>query len=243
MFCEIYKLQVAQDGKALIIKSGTCKPQFYMPLGDIKHGINAVEDYCSRNKIKPVFTKIPYSHTRYFEANGYKISEDRNSFDYIFRNQDLCSYQGKDYRKQRNNLANYLKTFTPAYTEDILEHIDECKAFTIAHYNKNDVLNPTMRILDNIHEFECRGGIVWNNDTIQGFCVYETISGDTVLSHVELTDNSHRGIHAYMINEMSKRIGGEYVNKEDDVGLMGLRKFKESYNPWQMLKKYNAAME
>ena len=58
-----------------------------------------------------------------------------------------------------------------------------------------------------------------------------------------LTDNSHRGIHAYMISEMSKRISEEYINKEDDVGLSGLRRFKETYNPCSMLKKYIAYIE
>ena len=60
------------------------------------------------------------------------------------------------------------------------------------------------------------------------------------MSHVELNDNSHRGIHAYMISEMSKSIDEKYINKEDDMGLVGLRRFKESYHPSCMLKKYKA---
>ena len=78
---------------------------------------------------------------------------------------------------------------------------------------------------------------------MQGFCIYENVSPDTILSHIELTNNEYRGAHAYMINEMSKRLDVEYINKEDDVGLQGLRRFKESFNPCSMFKKHTACLE
>jgi hypothetical protein len=66
------------------------------------------------------------------------------------------------------------------------------------------------------------------------------VSDNTVISHIELTNNEHRGTHAFLIKEMSGRINEEYVNKEDDMGLSGLRRFKETYNPCTMIKKYIA---
>lgn len=242
MYSEIYKLQIAENDNSIIIKSCDVKPFFYMPLGDVNHGIESILEYCRENKIKPIISKIPSSHLGYFDTSKFKVKEDRNSFDYIFRNSDLEAYEGKDFRKQRNNLSNYLKTFEARYTEDVLDHFVECKAFTLDHFTDADIYNPTLRMLENMKDFGCRGGIVWNGNTIQGFCIYEKVSPNTALSHVELTDNSHRGIHAYMINEMSKRIEDEFINKEDDMGLEGLRKFKESYNPCTMLKKYTAVL-
>lgn len=243
MFCEIYKLKIAESDNSIIIRSGNNKPVFYMPLGDTERGIAAILEYCKAKKIKPVIAKIPYTHLEYFNPAMFKIKEDRNSFDYIFRNRDLAGYEGKEFRKQRNNLSSFIKVYTPYYTEDIYNHVDECKAFTLSHFSKVDIYNPTLRLLGSMEKFDCRGGIVWNGDTMLGFCIYQKLTDDTVLSHVELCDTSHRGIHVYMINEMSKRIPEEYVNKEDDVGLAGLRRFKESYNPWDMLKKYSATME
>lgn len=243
MYGREYKLQISNDDKSVIIRSGITKPVFYMPLGDTIHGIEAVMDFCRGKKVKPIFAKIPEEYCSIFTGFGFKVKEDRNSFDYIFRNSDLARYEGKEYRKQRNNMANYLKTCDPVYTEDLESHIEECKAFTLNNYNKNDIIEPTFRILDNLDKFNFHGGIVFNGKNIQAFCVYEKICDDTVLSHVELTDNSHRGVHAYMISEMSKRIQEEYINKEDDMGLAGLRRFKESYNPCRMLKKYTACLE
>lgn len=243
MYCEEYKLKIYDDSKTIIIHSGYNKPSYYMPLGDTEHGVKTILEYCSKNNTKPVFTKIPESHVALFKDFKFKIKEDRNSFDYIFRNSDLAEYNGKDFRKQRNNLASYLKISTPEYTEDIREHIIECKEFTLKHFDKVDIIHPTLRMLDNLDRFNCSGGMVWNEGKLQAFCVYEKVSNDTVLSHIELTDNSHRGIHTYMISEMSKSISEEYINKEDDLGLSGLRRFKETYNPCTMLKKYIACIE
>jgi hypothetical protein len=242
MFSELYKLRIAEDEKTVIIHSGINKPSFYMPLGDTEQGINKVVDYCIQNKIKPVFTKIPESHVGLFESLKFKVKEDRNSFDYIFKNPDLAAYEGKDFRKQRNNLSSFYKECSPVYNEDIYNHIDACKSFTRDHYTEFDILNPTMRILDNIEHFNFLGGIVTCEDQIQAFCIYEKISDKVVLSHIELTNNAHRGAHAFLIKEMSSRIGEEYINKEDDMGLSGLRRFKESYNPCAMLKKYTACL-
>ena len=98
-------------------------------------------------------------------------------------------------------------------------------------------------MLDNADSFKLKGGVVLNNGEISAFCLYEKISEDMVVSHVELTDNSHRGIHAYLINELAKKTGEKYINKEDDMGLPGLRRFKESFNPDHMLKKYRAFLK
>lgn len=240
MYGDIYKLKISYDSKCVIILSELGKPNFYMPLGDTEYGIKSVLQYCRENNMEPVFTKIPQNYTGLFEGLNFTVKEDRDSFDYIYSNSELTKYEGKRFRKQRNNLYNYLKNYTPVYTDDILNHIDKCKEFTLAHFDNVDIVNPTIRILDNINNLNCFGGIVWNEDKIQAFCIYEKIWQDTVLAHVELTDNSHRGIHAYLINEVSKRINERYINKEDDVGLAGLRRFKESFNPCTMLKKFTA---
>ncbi len=95
-------------------------------------------------------------------------------------------------------------------------------------------------MLDNIDLLNLKGGVIINDGEISAFCLYEKLSDDMILSHVELTDNSHRGVHAYLINEMAKNISETYINKEDDMGIPGLRRFKETYNPRYMLKKYKA---
>ena len=242
MYGDIYKLKIWDDDRTVIIHSDMDKPCFYMPLGDTEHGIEAVLDYCKINNIKPSFCKIPSTHINLFKEMKFKLLEDRNSFDYIFKNSDFLEYEGKKFRKQRNNLYSYLKICTPNYTQDIKDHIEQCRELTLKYYNEEDIINPTLKILDNFDEFSLKGGMVWDNDTLKAFCIYEKVDNDTIQSHVELNDGSHRGIHSYMINAMAHNITESYINKEDDMGLSGLRRFKESFNPCSMLVKYRACM-
>lgn len=240
MYSELYKLKIYHDDRTIIIYSGVPKPSFYMPLGDIEYGIKLVLEYCKNQKIKPHFTKIPASHIEIFKSMNFKIKEDRNSFDYIYSNLDLATYDGPKFQKQRNNVSNYLKTNTPVYSCDIVNNIEKCKEFTMKYYAGSDVVQPTLKILDCIEEFNLKGGIVWNGSDMHAYNIYEIVDDNMAISHVELTNNSHRGVHAYMINEMSKNIDVEFINKEDDMGLSGLRRFKERYNPYTLLVKYSA---
>lgn len=243
MYSELYKLKMYHDDKTIVICSSDGMPSFYMPLGETEYGIKLILEYCRKHQLKPHFTKIPGSHVEIFKAMNYKIEEDRNAFDYIYLSSDLAAYEGSNFRKQRNNVSNYLKTNTPVYTSDIAHNIEKCRDFTLKHYAGTDVVQPTLKLLDCIDEFNLKGGIVWNGSDMQAYCIYEKITDNVALSHVELTDNSHRGVHAYMINEMSKNMGAEFINKEDDMGLAGLRRFKENYNPCTLLAKYSAYMD
>lgn len=240
MYNELYNLEIAEEGEATIIRSDPDNTSFYMPLGDIEGGIAAVLEYCSRKGTTPVFSKIPEAYIGIFIDNNFIIEEDRDSFDYIFRNSDFMEYKGKSFRNQRNNLYSYLKSFSPVFDERVELYIDKCKAFTRKYHNTPDKLKPTYKMLDKINEFNLKGGVVLDGDDVAAFCLYEKVSDDMVQSHVELTNNSHRGVHEFLINQLAQRIEEVYINKEDDMGLPGLRRFKSKYNPCTMLKKYKA---
>ncbi|MDI6618716.1 MAG: phosphatidylglycerol lysyltransferase domain-containing protein [Clostridiales bacterium] len=242
MYSDLYKLKLYHDDRTVIISQSVNSPVFYVPLGDTEYGVKLVVDYCKALGLAPIFVKVTEKYFELFDEFKFKLKEDRNSFDYVFKNSDLASYKGKKYRKQRNNLSNYLRTVRATYTDDIYNHIDECKAFTYKFYNnRKEIYNPTIKILGRAVDLGCRGGIVWDGPSIQGYCIYESISKDTALSHVELTDNTERGVHSFMIKNVSSDIDEDYINKEDDMGLPGLRRFKESYSPCFMIKKYIAS--
>lgn len=240
MYKDLYKLHISDDAGAVVIRSDNDGTSFYMPLGNTMEGIKAVLAYCEENNITPMFSKIPEAYLGIFNDFGFRIEEDRDSFDYVFRNLDFLEYQGKEFRNQRNNLYSYLRNFEPSFSEDIKSYIEKCKAFTEKYHNSSDKLEPTLRMLDSIDLFGLKGGVVLNQDEVAAFCLYEKVSEDMVVSHVELTDNSHRGVHAYLIHELAKVIGDKYINKEDDMGIEGLRRFKETYNPCTMIRKFKA---
>ena len=66
-------------------------------------------------------------------------------------------------------------------------------------------------------------------------------SEDTAYIHVEKANPEIRGLYPFINQQFLIHCfpTAKWVNREDDMGLEGLRKAKMSYNPAFMAKKYN----
>jgi hypothetical protein len=92
------------------------------------------------------------------------------------------------------------------------------------------------------NELELRCGIIKAGGAIAAFSVGERLNADTALIHIEKADTSYDGAYAVINNEFVKNewSGLKYINREDEMGLEGLRKSKLSYQPEYMVEMYSA---
>ena len=81
--------------------------------------------------------------------------------------------------------------------------------------------------------------------TMQGFAFGGPLGGDTIVEHVEKANVSYNGIYQKLNNEFCRSLGDryEFVNREEDMGLEGLRKSKMSYRPVRLVDKYIALID
>lgn len=81
--------------------------------------------------------------------------------------------------------------------------------------------------------------LVYVDDVIEGFTLGTYLREEkTAYIHVEKANPDIRGLYAFINREFLKNCfsEAEYVNREDDMGLEGLRKAKLSYNPIELIK-------
>ena len=178
---------------------------------------------------------------------------DRDSFDYIYDIHDLAELKGRKYQKKRNHLNRFRDAYPAHSLEPITgENIDEVTALVEKWY--------ALRLAENPHgDFQLeqeaigkalRKGRILSLEglllRVDGQPVAMTLgsrSNETTFDiHFEKALDSADGAYVAINNGFARYLREKYpevlwLNREDDMGIEGLRKAKESYNPNRLLEK------
>ncbi len=179
--------------------------------------------------------------------DGFSIEFDRDGSDYIYRRSDLAELSGKKYHQKRNHLKKFNR-YEYDFSLISEKDFDECIYFLTGNYNDKADYNFSAvaeqyainTYFSNFRELELVGGIIRTDGRISAVTVGEPLNSDTFCVHIEKADRSLDGIYAGINNCFVREcMGGfDYVNREEDLGIEGLRKAKLSYHPVFLLNKY-----
>lgn len=176
------------------------------------------------------------------------------AWDYVYSREKLATLKGKRLHGKRNHINRFLETY-PDYEykklassmyKECIGVYDEWKEGK--DLSPEEFLNERRSVtlaLSNMEELGLTGGAILINGEIKAFCVGERIREDIQLIHIEKADAEINGLFAminqqYVLNECQDV---EYINREEDMGVEGMRKAKRSYYPDYMVKKYFASKE
>ena len=181
----------------------------------------------------------------------YSFYESRDSFDYIYRVDELAKLEGKKYHSKRNHIAYFERNYSWNYEEINSDNISECiemnNEWFELNYDKDPFgLENESEVLDllfkNYERFGFKGGLLRIDGKVIAFTFGEELNKKTFNTHFEKAFSDIRGAYP-MINmqfAFNSLTDYEFVNREDDVGSEGLRKAKLSYHPFDLIKKYTA---
>ncbi len=175
---------------------------------------------------------------------------DREYSDYIYEVDDLIRLSGSKYHGKKNHLNKFLNTYAFSYEKITEDNIEECrrmkeewavrKGGDIEEYREElDIID---KVLDNYDKFNLIGGLIRIDGKVSAFTIGEAISEDTFVTHFEKADEDIPGLYQAINQQFAANSisGFKYVNREDDIGLPGIRQAKLSYRPVMMFDKYNA---
>lgn len=175
------------------------------------------------------------------------VEEVDGGADYIYDARSLKALEGKKYHKKRNHLKkieNYNYSFSTLTENDF----DECIAFAAGKYNEKENANSSFVheqyaidvFFKYFDELELSGGVLRVDGKLKAFTIGEIITPDTADIHIEKADTNIDGAYAAINNFYAKALPENirYINREEDLGIEGLRKSKLSYYPEILLKKY-----
>ena len=184
----------------------------------------------------------------------FNITPDRNRFDYVYLAQDLINLSGRKFHGQKNHLNAFRKKYPDAKYLPITEEIIPlCRKELNVWYEAHRRANPDdtftcyeqaaiHEIFDHFDAFKVKGGAILIDGKVAAFTFGEKLNSDTAVIHVEKANSDIRGIYtainqSFVEHEWSEMI---YINREEDMGVEGLRRAKESYHPIKMIEKFNA---
>ncbi|MDR1793671.1 MAG: phosphatidylglycerol lysyltransferase domain-containing protein [Bacteroidales bacterium] len=174
--------------------------------------------------------------------------------DYLYKMEDLCYLKGKKYQPKRNHINNFKKNYNYSYNQLTINDIEEClemhEVWQSEHCSRiNYMLEKefcaTRKALLNLNALELKGGVLRIDNQVVAFTLGYKLNSNTFDVCIEKALSQYNGAYQ-VINQMfvSQQLTDfEYINREEDLGNEGLRKAKQSYYPYKMLKKYIAKLK
>ncbi|MHA1916390.1 MAG: DUF2156 domain-containing protein [Promethearchaeota archaeon] len=183
-----------------------------------------------------------------FSSLNLEIVEDRNNWDYIYEVENLKTLPGNRYRQNRRWLNKFLDSYQFDFqliSEEVIEKVKKLQVeWWLKRGGEEDKALEEEQIaiyeaLDNFTELKYKGALLCIDDTCAAYTFGEMLNPDTLVIHIEKAHKEFEGAYQAINNLFLKKCCEDilYVNREQDLGINGLRRAKESYKPIQMVMK------
>jgi len=222
---------------------------FWAPVGDWDLDWRKIY---SRIK-KPIrFIRVPEKLKQIWleQLPGIMVQESRDHWDYLYLVQELIELKGNKFHKKKNLLNQFVKKYDFTYVELEQTYIEHALALQTEWCLWKECFNSPALDAENkviiriFHDFDKIKGLfgagLLVDQKMIAYTVAEELEPDTLVIHFEKGCPNYKGVYQ-AINQLflkNSASGYKYVNREQDLGELGLRKAKESYHPVGYLKKY-----
>ncbi len=199
-------------------------------------------------KIKPLIGMLNKTNAEilsHLYPDMFTFKEERDSADYIYSSENLALLLGKKFHAKRNHISKFTRNNENfCYKEMDSTNFED--AYMVAHMwdmknngDKSELL-AIREALDKFSELSLMGGVLYVNSRPVAMTIASPINSSVLDIHFEKAVDVD-GAYAVINNEFAKA-HRDYLqfNREEDLGLEGLRKSKLSYNPDKILMKYTA---
>ena len=235
--------------------------KFFMePLGYIDDNsliniIDYLESTRKKEKSKWLFGDVSINFLNRLEAiykENLIFEEEINNFDYVYNFDDLRNLSGRNFRKKRNKYNQFIKNYNykTSFFKSFLDNKEknECLEFLEEWSLENKEMDEeflaeidgTRNLINYLDELDLDLMKLYVDNELIGISIGESFNDSMYIVHVEKCLKEFKGAYAFINNSLLKNsfLDLKYVNREEDLGVLGLRKSKMSYNPKFFERKY-----
>ena len=225
--------------------------------GDKKAVIEALLQDAEARGIPCRLTGLTEQDARDLESwfpGRFQLRNNRDSYDYVYDIQDLADLKGKKYQKKRNHV-NRFRANHPDHRLISLDstNLASAHAFVDEWFRRRIEADPEgdfvleqlamEKAFLHFDELEMEGLMLTDQDQVLAVTMGSRLSPDTFDIHFEKALAEVDGAYSVINCEFARHLREKYpevryLNREDDMGLEGLRKAKLSYLPCHMVEKH-----
>ncbi len=188
----------------------------------------------------------------------FRFHPDRNGCDYVYRIGDLAELKGRNYQKKRNHINRFWENHPDCQIQPITEENLPQVQQMVAHWyasrlNGDDPddyhleQQAIRRAFSRMAELGLEGIVLTEHGKILAMTMGSRLSENTFDIHFEKAledaDGAYPTINQAFAGYLREKYPQlQFLNREDDMGLPGLRKAKLSYHPDHLVVKFWARL-
>lgn len=255
---DAYQTSWAEQDGILFVRAGTGKDTFFMPPfakeeENFVHGLALIhEEYDKLGlpfRLKSASSWVTEQIERLVPGK-YDFIEDRDNEEYIYRTEDMIRLPGKKLRMKKNHLNGFLRQYADYQYEAITkENLEDAKAgihdWFLRHGDIEEEEQAIKRCFDHWDALGVKGAVIRIYGKVEAFTNGDSINEKMAHIIFEKANPEIRGLYQainrdFLIHEFAET---EFVNREEDLGLPGLREAKMGYHPDHLTEKYDVVLK
>ena len=253
LWAKHYKVEYALVNEVILFRiKGQSACSFAYPVGELAK-IREFMDYlianCEGQFMLYSVTSKQFEQLEGWYPGEFEIEYKEDIADYIYEVEKLSTLAGKKLHGKRNHINKFkIEHKNWSYEPITDDNYEECFQMSLKWREENELekddeksyeLAVTQNALRLMEELELTGGILRVDGEIVAFTIGEEVSEDTFVVHIEKAFAEIQGAYQminqqFILHECQKY---RYVNREEDMGIPGLRRAKQSYRPAFMVEK------
>lgn len=193
---------------------------------------------------------VPESYAGHPELSRFFLIQpmDDANDEYIYKTETLAELRGSKLSKKRNLISQFERLYSPYEVRKIIpddfNRIEELNKDWFSHHSDTETIEKERKAIRtafaHYDELGLHGLILLSGGKIQALSIFSPINADSWTVHFEKAGFDCKGAAQVINQQTAKYLLGKcaFINREQDLGLPGLRQAKQSYLPDRMLKDF-----
>jgi len=231
-----YSVEIFAKDQLVILGTSYTGERFLMPLFHPTDWPALLTSFPKAQYIYP----IPEEKWPEIQSQGLHITVSETQSDYLFETQHIQTLKGRHMAKHRNIIRQLHDNYTISvkkFSQDLQNDVFHIADIWAEEKNGQTDIEPFKEGVKLAAQLNLEGWVFYASTNPVGTLFGQSMTDTIYLVHFSKELPEYRGLSQYMHQSAAQQTTLPFLNWEQDLGIEGLRQFKHSFQPIQMVQK------